>query len=62
VAQDAVRAYVLLALAAAKATGADGARYGGARDTVAAALTPEQLAEAQALARQGSVPWPALAP
>jgi len=60
VAQDPVRAYVLLALAAAKATGNDATRYGGARDTVGAALTPEQLAEAQALARQGSVPWPAL--
>jgi len=60
VAQDPVRAYVLLALAAAKATGNDATRYGGARDTVGAALTPEQLAEAQASARQGSMPWPAL--
>jgi TPR repeat protein len=58
VAQDAVRAYVLLALAAAKAPGADGARYGGARDTVAAALPPAQLTEAQALAAKGVLPWP----
>jgi hypothetical protein len=62
VVQDPVRAYVLLALATARATGNDATRYGGARDTVGAALTPEQLMEAQALARQGTMSWPPIAP
>jgi hypothetical protein len=57
--QDPIRAYVLLALAAGHATGTEVQRYGSARDTVASSLTAAQLSEAQSLARQGTVPWPA---
>ena len=50
--QDYVQAHMWTNLAASLATGDDQKRYSSARDAVAAKMTPQQIAEAQGLARE----------
>ena len=40
-----------------RASGVEAARYGEARDTVGASLTPAQLTDAKALAGSDELPW-----
>jgi len=49
--QDAVEAHKWLNLAASNVNGARAEKYGAARDSVGALLNPEELAQAQSLAR-----------
>jgi TPR repeat protein len=50
--QDYVMAHMWLNLATSTAAGDDQKRYARERDTVATKMTPEQIAEAQRLARE----------
>jgi TPR repeat protein len=49
--QDFIKAYHWLNLAASRASGENQIEYAEARDALAARMTPDQLAEAQKLAR-----------
>ncbi len=49
--QDYVRAYMWLNLASSRAVADDHAPFADIRDAVASLMTPQQIAEAQALAR-----------
>jgi TPR repeat protein len=55
VTQDYVQAHMWLNIAAAHATGNDQQKYGAERDELARLMTPEQIAEAQRLAREWKV-------
>ena len=50
--QDYLRAHKWINLAASRATGDDLKKYADGRETVAAKMTSEQIAEAQRLARE----------
>jgi TPR repeat protein len=50
--QDYVQAHMWMDLAASASTGDDQNKYSSGRDAVAAKMTPQQLAEAQRLARE----------
>ncbi|MGD0364841.1 MAG: tetratricopeptide repeat protein, partial [Bryobacteraceae bacterium] len=52
VAQNYVQAHIWLDLAASVSAGDDLKKYSSARDEVAAKMTPQQIAEAQRLARE----------
>ncbi len=59
--QDYVMAHMWINLAASSATGDDQKQYARERDTIAAKMTPRQVAEAQRLAREWK-PKPAVSP
>jgi len=50
--QDYVQAHMWMNLAASVSTGEDQNKYSAGRDAVAAKMTPQQIAEAQRLARE----------
>jgi hypothetical protein len=50
--QDYVMAHMWINLAASSATGDDQKQYARERDAIAAKMTPQQIAEAQRLARE----------
>ena len=50
--RDSVQAHMWLNLAASRESGTKAKSYAEARDTVAGRMTPQQIAEAQRLARE----------